>query len=127
MKHPNRNIKVIIGGGGTGGHIFPAISIADELKRRHKDIQILFVGAKGRMEMERVPAAGYEIRGLPISGLKRKLTIKNFVVLFNLIRSIFLAKKILKAFRPDIAIGVGGYASGPILRSEAKKNIPTLL
>ncbi len=127
MKQLNKNIKVIISGGGTGGHIFPAISIADELKRRDGNIQILFVGADNRMEMERVPAAGYEIIGLPVSGLQRKLTFKNIVVLINLFKSILLANKIVKEFEPDIAIGVGGYASGPIIRSAAKKGIPTLL
>ncbi len=123
----NRKIRIIISGGGTGGHIFPAISIADELKRRDKDSEILFVGAIGRMEMERVPAAGYEIRGLPVSGFQRKLTFKNLKVLFNAWRSMRLAKKILSEFNPDIAIGVGGYASGPLLRSASKMGIPTLL
>ncbi len=127
MKQASKHIRVIISGGGTGGHIFPAISIADELKRRDKDIQILFVGALGRMEMERVPAAGYEIKGLPVSGLQRRLTVKNIVLLFNLFRSIILANKIINEFKPDVAIGVGGYASGPLLRSAAKKGIPTLL
>ena len=127
MKQLNKNIKVIISGGGTGGHIFPAISIADELKRRNENIQILFVGAENRMEMERVPAAGYEIKGLPVSGLQRKLTFKNIVVLINLFKSILIANKIVKEFKPDVAIGVGGYASGPIIRSAARKGIPTLL
>lgn len=127
MKQLNRNIKVIISGGGTGGHIFPAISIADELKRRDENVQILFVGAKNRMEMERVPAAGYEIKGLPVSGLQRQLTFKNIVVLINLFRSILIANKIVKEFKPDVAIGVGGYASGPMIRSAAKRGIPTLL
>ena len=127
MKQLNKNIKVIISGGGTGGHIFPAISIADELKRRNENIQILFVGAENRMEMERVPAAGYEIKGLPVSGLQRKLTFKNIVVLINLFKSIHIANKIVKEFKPDVAIGVGGYASGPIIRSAARKGIPTLL
>ncbi len=127
MKQPNKHIKVIIGGGGTGGHIFPAISIADELKRRDQNIQILFVGAIDRMEMERIPAAGYEIKGLPVSGFQRRITYKNFVVLFNLFRSIILANRIIKEFKPDLAIGVGGYASGPILRRAAKNGIPIVL
>jgi len=126
LKQPNKHIKVIIGGGGTGGHIFPAISIADELKRRDQNIQILFVGAIDRMEMERI-AAGYEIKGLPVSGFQRRITYKNFVVLFNLFRSIILANRIIKEFKPDLAIGVGGYASGPILRRAAKNGIPIVL
>lgn len=123
----NKHIRIIISGGGTGGHIFPAISIADELKRRDKNNEILFVGAIGRMEMEKVPAAGYKIEGLPISGFQRKLTLKNLKVLFNAWRSLKIAKRILNDFIPDIAIGVGGYASGPLLRSASEMGIPTLL
>lgn len=124
---PDEQIRIIISGGGTGGHIFPAISIADEIKRRNKDAAILFVGAMGRMEMERVPAAGYEIKGLPVSGFQRKLTLKNLEVLINAWRSLKISRKILNDFRPDIAIGVGGYASGPLLRSASGMGVPTLL
>jgi UDP-N-acetylglucosamine--N-acetylmuramyl-(pentapeptide) pyrophosphoryl-undecaprenol N-acetylglucosamine transferase len=127
LKATSKHIRVIISGGGTGGHIFPAISIAEELKRRDLAADILFVGAAGRMEMERVPAAGYKIVGLPISGLQRKLTINNVKVIFNVFRSMRIARKLLIDFKPDIAIGVGGYASGPLLRSAAKIGIPTLL
>jgi UDP-N-acetylglucosamine--N-acetylmuramyl-(pentapeptide) pyrophosphoryl-undecaprenol N-acetylglucosamine transferase len=123
----NEHIRVIISGGGTGGHIFPAVSIADELKKRDPSTEILFVGAIGRMEMERVPAAGYKIIGLPISGLQRRLTYKNLIVGINLFISLKRAKKIIKEFNPDIAIGVGGYASGPMLRIASKKGIPCLL
>lgn len=121
------NIKVIISGGGTGGHIFPALSIADELKSRFPKAEILFVGAMGRMEMERVPAAGYEIIGLPVQGLKRKLTFENVKVLMDFVKSQKMARKIIKDFNPDIAIGVGGYASAPILRAASKMSIPCLL
>lgn len=127
MKQQADPIKAIISGGGTGGHIFPAISIADEIIRRFPNAEILFVGALGRMEMERVPAAGYKIIGLPVSGFQRKLTLKNIKVVVNLLRSIIKAKKIIKNFKPQIAIGVGGYASGPLLRSAARRGIPTLL
>jgi len=119
--------KVIISGGGTGGHIFPAVAIANALKERYNDIDILFVGAIGRMEMEKVPAAGYKIEGLNISGIQRKLTLKNFAVPFKIIGSTLKAKKILKAFKPDIVIGTGGFASGPMLRAAAKKGIPTVI
>ena len=118
--------KILISGGGTGGHIFPALSIADVCRRRF-DAEILFVGAKGRMEMERVPAAGYEIIGLEVAGFNRKNLLKNIGVLFKLYKSIRLAKKIVKDFKPDIAIGVGGYASGPTLKAAQKAGVPTLL
>lgn len=119
--------KVIISGGGTGGHIFPAIAIANEIKRRNPDVDILFVGALGKMEMEKVPQAGYKIIGLPIAGLQRKLTFSNFVLPFKIIKSLFLASKIIKDFKPQVVIGVGGYASGPTLRAAISKGIPTLL
>ncbi|MDR2823857.1 MAG: undecaprenyldiphospho-muramoylpentapeptide beta-N-acetylglucosaminyltransferase [Prevotellaceae bacterium] len=119
--------KYIISGGGTGGHIFPAISIANALKERQADADILFVGAEGRMEMERVPQAGYPIRGLPISGLDRRNILKNIKVLFNLQKSISLARKIVKDFQPDAVVGVGGYASAPTLRAAAAMNIPTFI
>lgn len=121
------NIRVIISGGGTGGHIFPALSIADEIKQRYPNAEILFVGANNRMEMERVPAAGYKIVGLPVQGLKRKLTVQNIKVLLDFLKSQKLAKKIIKDFKPDIAVGVGGYASAPVLRAASKMNIPCLL
>ena len=122
-----RQLRVIISGGGTGGHIFPAIAIANALKTKVKDIEILFVGAEGRMEMEKVPAAGYKIEGLWISGLQRKLTVKNLSFPFKVISSLIKAKKILKQFKPDVVIGTGGYASGPMLRVASNNGIPTLI
>jgi UDP-N-acetylglucosamine--N-acetylmuramyl-(pentapeptide) pyrophosphoryl-undecaprenol N-acetylglucosamine transferase len=119
--------KVIISGGGTGGHIFPAISVANALRRMDPGIEILFVGAEGRMEMEKVPAAGYKIVGLPIRGLYRNLSPKNVVVLYKLIKSLFLARKIISEFNPDVVVGVGGYASGPVLKQAGKMGIPTLI
>ena len=127
MEKKSKNIRIVIGGGGTGGHVFPAIAIANELKKRDKDIQILFVGARGRIEMTRVPESGYEIRGLPVYGFKRKLTFENIKVLIGLVKSMQLAKKIIKEFKPDVAVGVGGYASGPVLRIAGRRGIPTLL
>jgi UDP-N-acetylglucosamine--N-acetylmuramyl-(pentapeptide) pyrophosphoryl-undecaprenol N-acetylglucosamine transferase len=120
-------LKVIISGGGTGGHIFPALSIADALKERHPGAEILFVGAKDRMEMERVPAADYSIVGLPVAGFDRRNPLKNIRVVFKLLKSMYLARKILKKFRPDIVVGVGGYASGPTLKAANRLNIPTLI
>lgn len=120
-------LKVIISGGGTGGHIFPAISIANALTELVSDIEILFVGAEGRMEMQRVPEAGYKIIGLPVMGFDRKNLLKNFRVIFNLLRSQIKARKIIKEFNPDIAIGVGGYASGPTLKVASMMGIPTLI
>ena len=120
-------IKVIISGGGTGGHIFPAVAIAKVLEKKVSDIEVLFVGAKGRMEMKKVPAEGYAIEGLSISGLQRKLTIRNLSFPFKLIKSLYKANQIIKKFRPDIAIGTGGYASGPLLYMAARNNIPTLI
>ena len=124
VEHSNR---IIISGGGTGGHIFPAISIANSIKNADKSAEILFVGAKGKMEMEKVPIAGYKIVGLPVRGFQRKFTLKNFSVIYRLFISMIKAKKILKTFKPDIVVGVGGFASGPILRAAVKKNIPTLI
>jgi UDP-N-acetylglucosamine--N-acetylmuramyl-(pentapeptide) pyrophosphoryl-undecaprenol N-acetylglucosamine transferase len=121
------NKKIIISGGGTGGHIFPAIAIANALRRKAPEISILFVGAKGRMEMEKVPAAGYEIIGLNISGIQRRLTLKNLLVPFKIWNSIRKAKKIIKEFKPDVVVGVGGYASGPVLRAASNKKIPTVI
>ena len=122
-----RSLKVIISGGGTGGHIFPALSIAAKLKEVNPQSEILFVGAEGRMEMEKVPAAGYRIIGLPVAGLQRKLTLSNFALPFKVIKSISMAKKILREFKPDIVIGVGGYASAPLLWAAGRLGIPTLI
>ncbi|MCH5245168.1 MAG: undecaprenyldiphospho-muramoylpentapeptide beta-N-acetylglucosaminyltransferase [Muribaculaceae bacterium] len=120
-------MKVLISGGGTGGHIFPAISIANALRRRDPSTEILFVGAEGRMEMERVPAAGYDIVGLPVAGFNRRKLWKNVGVVVKLCRSMLKARKIMNDFRPDIAVGVGGYASGPMLKEAQRRGIPTLL
>ncbi len=122
-----RTLKVIISGGGTGGHIFPALSIANKLKEVNPDTEILFVGAEGRMEMEKVPAAGYRIIGLPIAGLQRKLTLSNLALPFKVMKSIRMARRTLKEFKPDIAIGVGGYASAPLLWAAGQLGIPTLI
>ncbi|MBE3140412.1 MAG: undecaprenyldiphospho-muramoylpentapeptide beta-N-acetylglucosaminyltransferase [Bacteroidota bacterium] len=119
--------RVIISGGGTGGHIFPAISIANALRRIDPEIDILFVGAEGRMEMEKIPAAGYRIIGLPVTGIHRSLTLKNIKVLIKLFKSLGMAKKVLREFEPDVVVGVGGYASGPVLRQAEKIGIPTLI
>ena len=122
-----RKIKAIISGGGTGGHIFPALSIANKLKELNPETEILFVGADGRMEMEKVPAAGYKIIGLPVAGLQRKLTLSNFALPFKVIKSVSMAKRVIKEFKPDIAIGVGGYASAPLLWAATRLGIPTLI
>ncbi len=122
-----KNKKIIISGGGTGGHIFPAIAIANALKEQDNSIEILFVGAKGKMEMDRVPKAGYEIKGLWISGFHRKLTLKNLMFPFKLISSWFKAFSIVRGFKPDAAVGVGGYASGPTLDVAARLGVPTLI
>ena len=127
MSGDKQQLNVLVSGGGTGGHIFPALSIATEVRRRYPDARILFVGAEGRMEMEKVPAAGYNIIGLPVSGFDRKHLLRNFKVMARLLKSMRLAKSILKDFKPDIAIGVGGYASGPMLKEAQKQGIPTLL
>ena len=121
------NLRIIISGGGTGGHIFPAVAIANALKSKRPDAQILFVGALGRMEMQRVPAAGYEIKGLPICGFNRKNLLKNFAVLFKIWKSQRMAKQIIKQFKPMAAVGVGGYASGPTLNQCAAMGIPCLI
>ncbi len=120
-------LKIIISGGGTGGHIFPAISIAGEFRKRFPDCDILFVGALGRMEMEKVPAAGYQITGLPVMGLPRKPGFKSFLFMIRLLQSLWKARKIVRNFQPDIAIGVGGYASGPLLRAAIARKIPALI
>ena len=120
-------LRVIISGGGTGGHIFPAVSIANAIKALRPDAKILFVGALGRMEMQRVPAAGYEIKGLPICGFDRKNLLKNFKVLYKIWKSQRMAKQIIKDFQPQVAVGVGGYASGPTLNKAAAMGIPCLI
>lgn len=121
-----RRYRILVSGGGTGGHIFPALSIADELRGR-LDVEILFVGASGRMEMTRVPEAGYKIIGLPVAGFDRKRLWRNFSVMGKLLSSMSKARKIIKEFNPDIVIGVGGYASGPVVKAAQKAGIPTLL
>lgn len=120
-------MKVIISGGGTGGHIFPAIAIADELKKINPEVEILFVGAKGKIEMDKVPRAGYPIKGLWISGFQRKLTIKNLMFPIKLLHSIWKAFWIVRTFKPDVAVGVGGFASGPTLEITSRLGIPSLL
>lgn len=120
-------LRVIISGGGTGGHIFPALSIADKLKELNPHTKILFVGAEGKMEMEKVPAAGYEIVGLPVAGLQRKLTLSNLSLPFKVIRSIRKARRILKEFKPDVVVGVGGFASAPLLWAAGRLHIPSVI
>lgn len=119
--------RLIVSGGGTGGHVFPAIAIADAFKKRHPNAEILFVGAKGRMEMERVPKAGYPIEGLWISGFKRELSLDNLSFPFKLLSSLCKARKILKRFKPDVVVGVGGFASGPIMRKATSLGIPVVI
>jgi UDP-N-acetylglucosamine--N-acetylmuramyl-(pentapeptide) pyrophosphoryl-undecaprenol N-acetylglucosamine transferase len=119
--------RVIISGGGTGGHIFPAIAIANEIKSQFPDAEILFVGAEGKMEMEKVPAAGYKIIGLPIVGLQRKLTLANLMLPFKLVNSLLKARKVIRDFKPQVVIGVGGYASGPTLQMANTLKIPTVV
>ena len=123
----SEKLRVIISGGGTGGHIFPAVSIANAIRKKQPDAEILFVGALGRMEMQRVPAAGYEIKGLPICGFDRKNLLKNVKVLYKIWKSQRMAKQIIKEFRPMVAVGVGGYASGPTLNKAAAMGIPCLI
>lgn len=120
-------IKIIISGGGTGGHVFPAIAIANAIRKITPDVEILFIGALGKLEMEKVPAAGYQIEGLNISGFQRRLTWKNLTFPFKVLSSLNRADQIISKFRPDVVIGVGGYASGPTLRVAARKKIPTLI
>jgi UDP-N-acetylglucosamine--N-acetylmuramyl-(pentapeptide) pyrophosphoryl-undecaprenol N-acetylglucosamine transferase len=120
-------MRIIISGGGTGGHIYPAIAIANALKSRAPGVDILFVGAEGRMEMEKVPAEGYAIVGLPVAGLQRKLTWKNLLLPYKLWKSVQKAAQIISHFKPDIVVGVGGYASAPVLWTAQRKNIPTVI
>ncbi len=120
-------MRVIISGGGTGGHVFPAIAIANAIKKERPEAEILFVGAEGKIEMDKVPKAGYSIVGLPIRGFHRKLTFRNLVFPFKLLASVWKARKVIKDFKPDVAIGVGGYASGPVLYVASKRKIRTLV
>ena len=119
--------KIIISGGGTGGHVFPAIAIANAIKAKRPDADILFIGARGKLEMEKVPAAGYRIEGLDIAGFQRRLSVKNLSFPFKLIRSMIRARKLVSGFSPDMVIGVGGYASGPVLRTAISMHIPALI
>ena len=123
----SKTLRIIIAGGGTGGHIFPAIAIAGALKKARPDIEILFVGARGKMEMEKVPQAGYRIEGIDIAGLNRSSLIKNIGLPIKLIRSFFQVSRILRTFRPDAVVGVGGYSSFPVLRAAQAKGIPTFI
>lgn len=127
MSKQKQSYKIILSGGGTGGHIYPAIAIANELKKRYPESEFLFVGAKDRMEMEKVPQAGYKIEGLWISGLQRKLTLKNMMFPFKLISSLMKSRKIVKKFKPDVVIGTGGFASGPLLKIASGRKIPALI
>ena len=127
MSEKQKTYKIILSGGGTGGHIYPAIAIANSLKEAFPNAEFLFVGAKDRMEMEKVPQAGYDIKGLWISGIQRSLTLKNAMFPFKLISSLWNAREIVKSFKPDIAIGTGGFASGPLLYIAASKHIPCLI
>jgi UDP-N-acetylglucosamine--N-acetylmuramyl-(pentapeptide) pyrophosphoryl-undecaprenol N-acetylglucosamine transferase len=126
-KSEENNIRVIISGGGTGGHVFPAISIADTIKENFKNPQILFIGSDNRLETTAVPKAGYDFIGLPIRGLQRKFSLKFFDTFFRLLKSIRMSRKIIRKFKPDIVIGVGGYASAAVMHVAAKKGIPTLI
>lgn len=127
MNRKSKSYRFILSGGGTGGHIYPAVAIADELKLRYPDAEFLFVGASDRMEMDKVPQAGYKIEGLWISGIQRKLTLKNLMFPFKLMSSLFKSRKIIKAFKPDVVIGTGGFASGPLLQIATSKKIPSLI
>ena len=119
--------RILIGGGGTGGHVFPAIAIADALRAGYPQTEFLFVGARGRLEMEKVPEAGYTIEGLPVAGFQRRLTLKNLSFFFKLASSMILSRRIVRRFKPHVAVGVGGYASGPILKAAARRGIPILI
>jgi UDP-N-acetylglucosamine--N-acetylmuramyl-(pentapeptide) pyrophosphoryl-undecaprenol N-acetylglucosamine transferase len=127
MSGGRANIRIIISGGGTGGHLFPAIAIANALKRLKPEAEILFVGATGRMEMQKVPEAGYEIEGLPVAGFVRGMSLKNIPVIMKLFRSMMKSRKIIRRYKPDVVVGVGGYASGPVLKQAQRMNIPTLI
>ena len=118
---------MLIGGGGTGGHVFPAIAIADAIKALYPATQFLFVGASGKLEMEKVPEAGYAIKGLPVAGFRRSITLKNLTFFYKLVVSMVQSRRIVRTYKPDVAVGVGGYASGPILKAAARKGIPILI
>ena len=120
-------VKVLITGGGTGGHIFPAIAIADAIKKEQPDTEFIFVGANGKMEMERVPKAGYAIEGLNIDGFQRSMSLKNLVFPYKLLTSLWKARNIINKFDPDVVIGTGGYASGPVMQAAQRGGIPTLI
>lgn len=125
--HKKHTYRILIGGGGTGGHVFPAIAIADALKENNPGMEFLFVGASGKLEMEKVPEAGYSIEGLPVAGFQRRLTLKNITFFYKLFISMIRSRRIIRTYNPDLAVGVGGYASGPILKAAARKGIPTLI
>ncbi|MCB9354780.1 MAG: undecaprenyldiphospho-muramoylpentapeptide beta-N-acetylglucosaminyltransferase [Lewinellaceae bacterium] len=127
MTNNNSHIKILITGGGTGGHVFPAIAIADALKRMQPDVEFLFVGASGKMEMERVPKAGYRIEGLNIAGFQRSLSLRNLAFPYKLLTSLWKARHIIRDFQPDVVVGTGGYASGPVMRAAQRAGIPTLI
>lgn len=127
MSKQTQSYKIILSGGGTGGHIYPAIAIANELKKRYPESEFLFVGAEDRMEMEKVPQAGYKIEGLWISGLQRSLSLKNMMFPFKLISSLWKSRKIVKKFKPDVVIGTGGFASGPLLKVASGKKVPAVI
>ncbi len=127
MNRKDEGIRIIISGGGTGGHLFPAIAIANALRRLEPGVRILFVGAEGKMEMQRVPEAGYDIVGLPVAGLVRGVSLKNIGVAWKLLRSMLKAGAVIRRFSPDVVVGVGGYASGPVLRQAQQRHIPTLI
>ena len=123
----SRPYRILIGGGGTGGHVFPAIAIADALKEKNPATEFLFVGALGKLEMEKVPEAGYSIEGLPVAGFQRRVTLKNLSFFYKLMVSMVRSRRIVRRFGPDVAVGVGGYASGPILKAAARKGVPILI
>lgn len=127
MTNNNKQLRILITGGGTGGHVFPAIAIADAIKKTRPDTEFLFVGASGKMEMERVPQAGYKIEGLNIAGFQRSLSIKNLAFPYKLLTSLWKARKIIRQFQPDVVVGTGGYASGPMMRAAQRVGIPTLI
>ncbi len=127
MKVDNKQLRILITGGGTGGHVFPAIAIADAIRKLRPDTEFLFVGAKGKLEMERVPKAGYAIEGLNIAGFQRRLSLKNLAFPFKLFTSLRKARHIIATFRPDVVVGTGGYASGPVMRSAQRAGVPTLI
>jgi UDP-N-acetylglucosamine--N-acetylmuramyl-(pentapeptide) pyrophosphoryl-undecaprenol N-acetylglucosamine transferase len=127
MTNNDKQLRILITGGGTGGHVFPAIAIADAIKKLRPDTEFLFVGAKGKMEMERVPEAGYKTEGLNIAGFQRSLSIKNLAFPYKLLTSLWKARKIVRQFQPDVVVGTGGYASGPVMRAAQRAGIPTLI